>query len=74
MVVEQGPIPFLNPVFGECEAPGQHRAMKMGSQVRCPGCDDLCVMPDGVNAGDLISTDLTERRKDNDQFDLEAIL
>lgn len=72
--VETGPIPLLKPMFGECNEPGQHRAMKMGSKVRCPGCDDLCIMPEGINKGDLISTDLTKRRKDNDQFAREAIL
>ncbi|MFW5498415.1 MULTISPECIES: hypothetical protein [unclassified Maridesulfovibrio] len=59
--VDQGRIPFLKPLFGECKEPGQHRAMKMGKQVRCPGCDDLCVMPKEINAGDLISTDLTSK-------------
>ncbi|NDV26907.1 hypothetical protein [Desulfovibrio sp. JC010] len=60
--VERDLIPLLKPIFGECKEPGQHRAMQMGEQVRCPGCDDLCVMPEGINAGDLISTDLKERR------------
>ena len=59
--VKQGPLPFLKPMFGGCKEPGKHRAMKMGKQVRCPGCDDLCVMPEGINAGDLISTDLTSK-------------
>lgn len=72
--IESGTIPVLKPIFGDCKEPGEHRAMQMGKQIRCPGCDDLCIMPEGISAGDLILTDLTERRKDNDQYALKAVL
>ena len=49
-------IPVLKPIFGNCKEPGKHRAMQMGNRVRCPGCDDLCIMPEGIEPGDLIST------------------
>ncbi len=55
-------LPILKPIFGSCKEPGKHRAMQMGEKVRCPGCDDLCIMPEKIQPGDLISTDLTERR------------
>lgn len=60
--VGKNSIPALKPIFGECKEPGKHRAMQMGKQIRCPGCDDLCVMPENIQRGDLITTDLTKRQ------------
>ncbi|SDK77993.1 hypothetical protein SAMN05660337_1206 [Maridesulfovibrio ferrireducens] len=73
-VIEQGNTPVLMPLFGECKEPGKHRAMKMGSQVRCPGCDDLCVMPDNIQAGDLITTDLSKKRRSHEFYSLKTAL
>ncbi|WP_432737332.1 hypothetical protein [Maridesulfovibrio sp. FT414] len=61
--VAHGPLPLLKPMFGDCKAPGQHRAMQMGTQVRCPGCDDLCIMPETISPGDLITTAKRKRRR-----------
>lgn len=62
------------PVFGECKEPGKHRAMKMGTQIRCPGCDDLCVMPENIQAGDLVTTDLNKKRRNNELYPIKTAL
>lgn len=72
--VEQGSLPVLKPMFGECREPGKHRAMQMGKQVRCPGCDDLCIMPESIQPGDLISTRKIRRRsKNSNEADFDAL-
>ncbi|WP_031485728.1 hypothetical protein [Maridesulfovibrio frigidus] len=74
VVVEQEFTPILTTLFGECKSPGEHRAMKIGEQVRCPGCDDLCVMPESIKAGDLITTDITTKRRRNGFYPLKTAL
>ena len=73
-IVKQGNIPFLKPVFGQCKQVGQHRAMQTGTQVRCAGCDDLCIMPENIQAGDLITTDTTTKRRGNGFYPLKTAL
>lgn len=72
VVIEQGFTPVLIPLFGDCKEPGKHRAMQMGTQIRCPGCDDLCVMPETIQAGDLIKTDLS-KRLENESYSHKAL-
>ncbi len=48
---------FMKPRFGECRYPGMHRLVHVGGHVRCPGCDALCIAPDGLpgaEAGTLV--------------------